>query len=1025
LTNADPAFSLHGAILLKAIRTTYNIFLLSKANDVQIVAQGTVTQMVQNVLSRIPNKSQKKKDVPNATLKPDDSSSEGFASNPALTNSKSNLEALLSPTEMYDILPYYSSYDREFKDAFKVFRTLCVLSVKSIPNPEGFVFVANSSTIELRSQPIRSKLLALHLLSTILQTHAYLFSMFTPKLFDLVKEPSGTIENFRFIDSVKEFLVLSLSRNATSMVLPIFEVSMELFGRIWIGLRSLLKKEMAVFFTEIVLPILEAKKNIPWYQRHCLLKSLTKTLSDDQGGRGQIVELYLNYDCDVEATAKENIWERLMNALAKITSQHVNQGKQERHLVQCYQHLGHGTPALTTNNLLPLSREQVKELFSVDGDAEELRKQGVALMAVGVLKPLVGWCTSRVMKIETVKNQDDKDEDNKPLVLVSEEETRTVVDDPTAIGFLKLRKQNVIEGVKKFNLKPKKGIQFLLETKCIESRTPAEISKFLMETEGLNKSMIGEFLGEGEEENIAIMHAFVERFDFVCHGFVDALRSFLQSFRLPGEAQKIDRFMLKFAEIYLKGNPDTFTSADTAYVLAYSVIMLNTDQHNAQVKRKMSKPDFLKNNRGIDGGKDISEIFLGKIFDEISTNEIIMKDEAPVKAALLAGKDVSNTKKTLSETSENMALKTEIMMRKGPLKKSAIDDKVSHFIFASHFAHVKPMFELIWMSVLTGLSTPLQECEDVETVMNCLAGVKNAIKITCIFEMELERNALLSTLSKFTLLSNIQEMREKNFEAIRTLLEIAYQEGGSLGTSWKDVVNCISQLEKLQLVGEGLEKQAESRKKDPTARQGKPSFIEEAAAVASSQMMTLSVDKIFSASAKLSGTAIVNFVRALCEVSWDEISTSVDKEQPRMYCLQRLVEISYYNMKRIRVEWSNIWAILGLHFNQVGSYPNTNVALFALDKLRQLALKFLEIEELPNFKFQKDFLRPFEEIIKSNPDPKIKDMCLVCVQQIIQVKGNSLKSGWKTLCGTMIRVGREVNGIFEFLTVRAIGNAWI
>lgn len=55
LTNSDPAFSLHGAILLKAIRTTYNIFLLSKSNDVQIVAQGTVTHMIQNVFSRIPN----------------------------------------------------------------------------------------------------------------------------------------------------------------------------------------------------------------------------------------------------------------------------------------------------------------------------------------------------------------------------------------------------------------------------------------------------------------------------------------------------------------------------------------------------------------------------------------------------------------------------------------------------------------------------------------------------------------------------------------------------------------------------------------------------------------------------------------------------------------------------------------------------------------------------------------------------------------------------------------------------------
>ena len=68
-----------------------------------------------------------------------------------------------------------------------------------------------------------------------------------------------------------------------------------------------------------------------------------------------------------------------------------------------------------------------------------------------------------------------------------------------------------------------------------------------------------------------------------------ALRTFLSGFRLPGEAQKIDRLMEKFAERYVNCNPEAFKSADVAYVLAYSVILLNTDAHNPQVKHKMSK----------------------------------------------------------------------------------------------------------------------------------------------------------------------------------------------------------------------------------------------------------------------------------------------------------------------------------------------------------------------------------------------------------------------------------------------------
>lgn len=63
--------------------------------------------------------------------------------------------------------------------------------------------------------------------------------------------------------------------------------------------------------------------------------------------------------------------------------------------------------------------------------------------------------------------------------------------------------------------------------------------------------------------------------------------------------------------------------------------------------------------------------------------------------------------------------------------------------------------------------------------------------------------------------------------------------------------------------------------------------------------------------------AIVDFVRALSDVSWEEIQSSGLSQHPRVFSLQKLVEISYYNMNRIRLEWSNLWDILGEHFNQV------------------------------------------------------------------------------------------------------------
>ena len=62
-----------------------------------------------------------------------------------------------------------------------------------------------------------------------------------------------------------------------------------------------------------------------------------------------------------------------------------------------------------------------------------------------------------------------------------------------------------------------------------------------------------------------------------------------------GEAQKIDRLMEKFASRYFETNPkhEHFASADTAYVLAYSIIMLTTDLHSTRVSLTVYLKHFL------------------------------------------------------------------------------------------------------------------------------------------------------------------------------------------------------------------------------------------------------------------------------------------------------------------------------------------------------------------------------------------------------------------------------------------------
>ena len=109
------------------------------------------------------------------------------------------------------------------------------------------------------------------------------------------------------------------------------------------------------------------------------------------------------------------------------------------------------------------------------------------------------------------------------------------------------------------------------------------------------------------------------------------------------------------------------------------------------------------------------------------------------------------------------------------------------------------------MAFLAGLSGPLQDTDDLEVVELCLDGFKSSIHIACFFDLELQRTSFVTTLAKFTFLNNLGEMKAKNMEAIKTLLDVAVNEGNNLKGCWRDVLTCVSQLERMQLIGSGTE----------------------------------------------------------------------------------------------------------------------------------------------------------------------------------------------------------------------------
>ncbi|CAI0385533.1 unnamed protein product [Linum tenue] len=880
------------------------------------------------------------------------------------------------------------------RDAFLVFRALCKLSMKTPPKEAS-----------ADPQLMRGKIVALELLKILLENAGAVFRT-----------------SDRFLGAIKQYLCLSLLKNSASSLMIVFQLSCSIFVSLVSRFRAGLKAEIGVFFPMIVLRVLENVAQPNFQQKMIVLRFIEKLCVDSQ----ILVDIFINYDCDVNSS---NIFERMVNGLLK-TAQ--------------------GVPPGTATSLMPPQEVTLK--------LEAMK------CLVAVLKSMGDWVNkqlripdpSSARKFDVVENSPESES----LSMVngngeepaegsdSQSEASTEASDVSSIEQRRAYKLELQEGISLFNRKPKKGIEFLINANKVGD-SPEEIAVFLKNASGLNKTLIGDYLGEREDLPLKVMHAYVNSFEFQGMEFDEAIRAFLQGFRLPGEAQKIDRIMEKFAERYCKCNPKVFISADTAYVLAYSVILLNTDAHNPMVKNKMSADDFIRNNRGIDDGKDLPEEYLRSLYARISKNEIKMKED---------GFDAQQRQSTNSNRILGLDNILNIVVRKRgeDIRMETSDDLIRHmqeqfkekarksesvYYAATDVVILRFMVEVCWAPMLAAFSVPLDQSDDEVVIGLCLEGFRCAIHVTAVMSMKTHRDAFVTSLAKFTSLHSPADIKQKNVEAIKALVAIADEDGNYLQEAWEHILTCVSRFEHLHLLGEGAPPDAtffafpqnESEKSKPAKsnvlpvlKKKGPGRMQYAAAavlrgsydsagiggnasggVTSDQMNSLvsnlnmleqvgssEMNRIFTRSQKLNSEAIIDFVKALCKVSMEELRSASD---PRVFSLTKIVEIAHYNMNRIRLVWSSIWHVLSDFFVTIGCSENLSISIFAMDSLRQLSMKFLEREELANYNFQNEFMKPFVIVMRKSSAVEIRELIVRCVSQMVLSRVNNVKSGWKSM----------------------------
>ncbi|KAF3320985.1 brefeldin A-inhibited guanine nucleotide-exchange protein 5 isoform X2 [Carex littledalei] len=954
---ASNKFRVHGEPLLGVIRVCYNIALNSKSPINQATSKAMLTQMISIVFRRmesdkvmVPQSDDipEKKDVVSTSTEKDsgngeisaikeDKEEKGVTLGDALSTTATTEESPASVEELHnmaggaDIKGLEAVLDKavQLEDGKKVTRGIDLESM-SIAHRDALLLFRTLCKMGMKEETdevtSKTRVLSLELLQGLLEGVSDSFT-----------------KNFHFIDSVKAYLSYALLRASVSSPV-IFQYASGIFSVLLIRFRESLKGEIGVFFPLIVLRSLDSS-DTPLTQRAAVLRMLEKVCKDSQ----MLADLFVNYDCDLEAP---NLYERMVNALSKIAQ---------------------GTVTADPNSVTANQMNTVK---------------GSSLQClVSIIKSLVDWEKVRrdSTKHSTLVQSLEENASTKDRAI---EDSKSREEGLSHFEKAKAHKSTLEAAVSEFNRKPSKGIEYLLSNKLVEN-TPSSIAQFLKSTPTLDKVMVGEYLGQHEEFPLAVMHAYVESMKFAGLKFDVAIREFLKGFRLPGEAQKIDRIMEKFAERYCADNPGLFKNADTAYLLAYSVIMLNTDAHNPMVWPKMSKADFVRMNMISDAEENAPKELLEEIYDSIVKEEIKMKDtdsgpSDPTKGrterglvsilnlALPRRKSSADTK----AESERIVKQTQAIFKNQGKKRGV-------FYTAEQVELVRPMLEAVGWPLLATFSVTMEEGESKPRVVLCMEGFKAGIHLTRVLGMDTMRYAFLTSLIRFTFLHAPKEMRSKNVEALRTLLVLADTETDALQDTWNAVLECVSRLEHITSIPNITQ----------TVMQGMNQISRDSVVQVLKELSGKPSEQVFVNSVKLPSDTIVEFFTALCGVSAEEL-----KQTPaRVFSLQKLVEISYYNMARIRLVWARIWTVLSQHFITAGSHSDEKVAMYAIDSLRQLGMKYLERAELNKFTFQNDILKPFVVLMRNSRNDKIRGLIVDCIVQLIRSKVGSIKSGWKSV----------------------------
>ncbi|CAI5700643.1 unnamed protein product [Peronospora effusa] len=579
------------------------------------------------------------------------------------------------------------------------------------------------------------------------------------RLINVVLETAGTgLGNHPCLVSVLQGdLSKFLLQNSETEELGILSLTLRVVFNLFNSIKDHLKVQLEVFFTSVHMRIIDSP-SCSDEQKELALESLLEFCREP----ALMLDLYINYDCDVHCT---NLFEVLCKSLAKnCQSMCGADGSLNALTLLCLEGLltviesiarrcPLNTPAKTLGSKTfgsnsgvlslkgsDLARFTTGALPDTENTSGDFPMEDISPMS-SVRDLMHLMMSGSESDSESEQSEHDNPADQLAWLHTARERTAEVMQQR------KRTKKRYALAAEKFNHDQKNWMAYSQQIGLLpEKLTPESVASFLLHTPGLDKTLIGDYIGDGPVEkypfNAAVRDAYVAMFDFRSAPSLDeALRMFLAKFRLPGEAQKIDRMMEAFSkQLYLQaGSSGPLADADAAYVLSFSIIMLNTDLHSDHIAKKMTVEEFLRNNRGINAGQDLPTEYLTNLYYNILEKEIQMQH------------DVSDFVESSSSTVDRYSMQWEGVLKRSKNVVGASFTSNTSILKLRAGLYEKDMFNLISESTINSILLAFERTCDLNNMERALEGLSNCAKIMLYYDMLDEFNKTMGALSSYFL----------------------------------------------------------------------------------------------------------------------------------------------------------------------------------------------------------------------------------------------------------------------------------